>query len=120
MTTPARDERGRLLPGNTGNPNGRPKRETEQSILDAIRRALPPEVIEAKIKRALEIAEETNSARGMIAVLEFAAAYSLGRPTVRVEQTANAHAELSELMQAGVAEAMKHWQEAAQEEEAEL
>ena len=81
-----RDEKGRLLPGHSQPGPGRPKRETEQAILHAITSALSPAEITSAIKTALDLAIEQKSARGIIAVLELAAGYGIGKPTVRVEQ----------------------------------
>lgn len=79
-----RDERGRFLPGSSGGP-GRPSRRREEELLQAIKAAFPPEVLTEKLQRALEMAEAQQSPRGMVAVLSFAAAYSLGKPTQRIE-----------------------------------
>lgn len=75
---------GKFAPGNPGGP-GRPPRTQEQQMLDTIKATMPPARIEAAIQRALELAEETKSWRGYLAVLEFAAAYTLGRPAIRLE-----------------------------------
>jgi hypothetical protein len=86
-TDNARDPNtGRLLPGHPGLPGaGRPAREREKAVLDAIRDAIPPEEIKANLRKALEIAIEQKSARGIIAVLEFAAGYAVGKPVQRVD-----------------------------------
>jgi hypothetical protein len=55
-------------------------------MLASIRASMPPERIEATIAEALEIARATNSWRGIMAVVEFSAAYSLGKPIARIEQ----------------------------------
>ncbi len=87
MSDRDRDERGRLLPGHSSPGPGRPKKETERAILDAITSALSPAQITEAIQTALEIAIETRSARGIVAVVELQAAYGIGKPTIRVEKT---------------------------------
>ena len=80
-----RDPNGRFTTGNPGGP-GRPRREQEQAILEAITNAIPPVQIGEALRTALDIAIETRSARGIVAVLELQAAYGIGRPTIRVEK----------------------------------
>jgi hypothetical protein len=87
VLTPDRDDRGRFAPGNNaGVGHGRPRRSQEEAMLAAIKSSMPPERIEATIAEALEIARATNSWRGIMAVVEFAASYSLGKPIARIEQ----------------------------------
>lgn len=85
-TSPLHMANGKFAPGNPGGP-GRPTRTQEQQMLDTIRATMPPEKIEATIQRALELAEVTQSWRGYMAVLEFVAAYTLGKPISRVEES---------------------------------
>lgn len=80
-----RDEKGRFTKGNPGGP-GRPKRAEEIALLDAISTTFPPELVQQTLQDALRLAKEQNSARGMIAVLEFAANYALGKPVQRTQE----------------------------------
>ncbi len=99
MTTEViRDPSGRFLPGNSGGP-GRPKREVEESILNAIRSALSPAEIEGAIRIGLQLAIEQKSTRGIVAILELAAGYSIGKPIQRTESDGNN----------AMAEAMENW-----------
>ena len=82
-----RDERGRLLPGHHSPGPGRPKRETETAILNAITSALSPAQITEAIQTALDLAIEQKSPRGIVAVLELAAGYGIGKPIARTEKT---------------------------------
>jgi len=96
-----RDERGRLLPGHHQPGPGRPKRETEQAILQAITEALDPATIKAAIIEALQIAREQRSPRAIVAVLELAAGYGVGKPVARIHtQETNPIAEALEAMRA--------------------
>nr|AGC72347.1 hypothetical protein [uncultured bacterium A1Q1_fos_2004] len=63
-------------------------------MLDTIKATMPPEKIEAIMLRALELAEETKSWRGYLAVLEFAASYALGKPTPRPEAEKENHIDV--------------------------
>lgn len=86
VLTPDRDGKGRFQPGNTaGKGFGRPKRSQEEQMLTAIKASMPPEKIAATIDGALQIARSTNSWRGLMTVVEFAAAYGLGKPVARIE-----------------------------------
>lgn len=76
---------GKFAPGNPGGP-GRPPRTQEQEMLATIKATMTPAKIEETIQRALQLAEETKSWRGYLAILEFCAAYTLGRPAIRIEQ----------------------------------
>lgn len=80
-----RDANGRFVPGVVNPSPGRPKKAQEKAILDKIRGTFPPEKVEEYLKTAMKIAEDQNSARGMLAVLEFAASYTLGKPVQRIE-----------------------------------
>ncbi len=64
-----RDEKGRLLPGHSSPGPGRPRREQEAKILEALRGAFSPEEIAQGLRRAFDLAERQGSARGMIAAL---------------------------------------------------
>ena len=77
---------GKFAPGNqAGKGFGRPKRTQEEQMLTAIKASMPPEKIAATIDEALEIARSSGSWRGLMSVVEFAAAYGLGKPIARVE-----------------------------------
>lgn len=76
---------GRFQPGVSGNPAGRPKRVQEEAVLHALSNHYPPERLIAIIDKALEIAEETKSARGMMKVVETVFDRLWGRPSVRIE-----------------------------------
>jgi hypothetical protein len=82
-----RDLLGRFAPGWAGGP-GRPSKAQEQAFLDAIRASMTPGEVTAYIRKALQLAEEQNSARGLVAVLEFVRDSTSGRPVQREpEQT---------------------------------
>ena len=80
-----RDQSGRFVPGHAPTSPGRPKREVEESILNAIRSALSPAEIEGAIRIGLQLAIEQKSTRGIVAILELAAGYAVGRPVARAE-----------------------------------
>lgn len=82
---PDRDERGYFLPGHGVKSPGRPKRESELAMLNAITSTFTPDEVTKLLKDALDIAKEQKSARGMVAILEFIADRTLGKPTIRVE-----------------------------------
>jgi len=80
-----RDQSGRFVAGHAPTSPGRPKREQERMILDAIANALSPAEIEFAIREGLRLAIEQKSTRGIVSVLELCAAYSIGRPVARSE-----------------------------------
>lgn len=81
--TVTKDSRGRWLPGVSGNPaGGRPKAQ-ETAYLNAIKLAVPPEQVTEYLRKALDLAVKQNSARGIIAVLEFIRDTTLGTPVRR-------------------------------------
>jgi hypothetical protein len=65
---------------------GRPA-SSNQAYIDAIKAEYPPDRLVGMMAEAFDMAVETNSWRGMVAVMEFAANYSLGKPVKRVEST---------------------------------
>lgn len=65
---------------------GRPPAPT-QAYIDAIKAHCPPEKLVEMMQEAFDMAVETNSWRGMVAVAEFMAAYGLGKPVKRVESS---------------------------------
>lgn len=79
-----RDERGRLLPGSRIPGSGRKSKAYESQLVESLRKALPPDKLEWWIDKALKIAEYQQSARGIIAVLEFATSYAAGKPVQQV------------------------------------
>ena len=81
-----RDKSGKFLTGNSGGP-GRPTRAHETAVLDALRGSFPPERLIAALEDALQIAQSQNSARGMLAVVEFIASYVIGKPVPHVEKS---------------------------------
>ena len=90
VLTPDKGERdpgtGRFQPGNqAGRGYGRPKRSQEEQMLTAIKASMPPERIQATLAEALEIARSSGSWRGLMSVVEFCAAYGLGKPIARIE-----------------------------------
>ena len=93
-----RDEAGRFLPGHAIPGPGRPPKAQELAVLDAIKTTFTPEMVQEYLKRAMQLAEEQKSARGMVAVLEFAAGYTLGKPIARVEQQPHGLAAIVEML----------------------
>lgn len=88
-----RDENGRFLPGNPGSP-GRKPRATEQEYLSELKQTFPPDVLAAKLKRALEMAEQQNSPRAMATVAELILSYTLGKPKQSLQVSSGDSAEL--------------------------
>lgn len=80
-------------PGGPGRPKGR--RENREYV-EAIKAGYPPERILALLEEALDLAIETRSWRGVLAVVEFAAAYTLGKPKQTVVSTGSV--SLAELL----------------------
>lgn len=83
MSDNNRDERGRLLPGHSLPSPGRPPKAREQQMLDAITSAVGPDELKELIREAISIARSTQSARGLLAIAEFVADRSLGKPVAR-------------------------------------
>lgn len=76
---------GRFQPGNkAGVGHGRPPRAKEEEMLAAIKDTFSAEELRAVLREALEIARSTQSARGLLAVAEFCANYSLGKPATTI------------------------------------
>src|SRR6476469_9642548 len=101
-----RDNRGRFAEGNPGGP-GRPKRQHEEAVLDALRGSFPPERLISILEDALLITQSQNSARGMLSIVEFISGYALGKPIARVERAGGNAIE----------EAMVRWKEMQQQTE---
>ena len=66
------------------------------TILDSIRSTFPPDVVAEHLRTAMRLATEQNSARGIVAVLEFAAGYTLGKPIQRIVTTEGGLADMAE------------------------
>jgi hypothetical protein len=56
-------------------------------MLDAITDAISPDELRSIIQEAISIARSTQSARGLLAVAEFVADRTLGRPAVKLQTT---------------------------------
>ncbi|CAN5441794.1 hypothetical protein BH10CHL1_BH10CHL1_17980 [soil metagenome] len=74
---------GRFKKGNPGGP-GRPKKAAELAMLNAIKSTFTDEQIKGYLKQAMETAVEQKSSRGMIAVLEYIADRTLGKPVQQI------------------------------------
>jgi hypothetical protein len=83
--TAERDERGRLLPGHSVK-GGRKPSEMSVMLLRAISGVYSPEEVVEYLRIAMDIAIKNNSSKGIMQVLEFQAAYGIGRPTIRIEK----------------------------------
>lgn len=77
-----RDELGRILPGSTGNPNGRPKKKTEERVFDMLSAKMDDERLSNVLDALIDGAE-----RGEFRKLELLMAYLAGKPLQRVEHT---------------------------------
>lgn len=86
----ARDEKGRLLPGHTANPGGRPKEAKE--VVNALR--LQGDVFVAKI---LELCEQGN-----VEALKLGMAYAYGKPTQTIKHGADGDVNLFQLVMASM------------------
>lgn len=64
-------------PGGPGRPKGR---STDSEYAAAIREGLPPERMLALMETALDLSIKRNSWRGVLAVVEFAVKYLVGKP----------------------------------------
>ena len=94
----ARDERGRLLPGSTLNGAGRKSRQYERDMIEAVKNVLTPENIEFYLNKALELAIDQKSARGILATLELGLAYGAGKPVQQVVRDTGKTELLQELL----------------------
>lgn len=79
-----RDERGRFLKGVVNPSPGRPHRAHEQEIINSLRAWMTGDELVEKLKRAMELAEGSKSARGMLAVVEVVLDRLMGKPAVTV------------------------------------
>lgn len=89
-----RDLAGRWLPGHAPRSPGRPKGNS-RAILKAINAVLTPEVTEESLRWALAMAKELRSPKAVLAILEFAASYQIGKP---VAKSITTHAPWEALM----------------------
>lgn len=80
--TAARKANGQWSKGVSGNPNGRPKRSTEERYLRALRRYVTLEDWEKVVKTALARAKAGDSA-----ARQWLSDYLIGKPTQRMEHT---------------------------------
>jgi hypothetical protein len=78
-----RDAKGRLLPGHSVKSPGRPPKEKEDAILNAIRDAFTPAELVSILREALIVARNTNSARGMLSSIQTMLDYAVG-PAKRI------------------------------------
>jgi hypothetical protein len=74
--------------GGAGGP-GRPKAVDNREYISAIKQGFPPERIVELLELAIQEATNTHSWRGIVAAVEFAAAYSLGKPKQTIQATGN-------------------------------
>jgi hypothetical protein len=81
-------DNGRFGKGNSGGP-GRPKKEVELAMLEAINTTFTREEIQDFIRQAMQVAIDTKSARGMVSVLDFVTDRTLGKAVQQVTVTEN-------------------------------
>ncbi len=75
-------------PGHKGGP-GRPKRKQEEAFIDAAADVFSPAEYTFYLRKALEIALDNNSTRGIILVLNHIRDTAFGRPQQRVRKDVN-------------------------------
>jgi hypothetical protein len=78
----------RFTPGGEPGP-GRPKAIDNRDYIAAIKQGFPPERIVELLELAIQEATNTHSWRGIVAAVEFAAAYSLGKPKQTIQSAGN-------------------------------
>ena len=79
------DARGKFARGNTIGARGRMPRQTvDMAYIDAFRAGMPPDRVMALLDKAIELAIATKSARGIMAAVQFATDYTLGKAKQRV------------------------------------
>jgi hypothetical protein len=84
--SPDHEWSGKFSPGNqAGVGKGRPKKEQEIAVLEAVKRAAPPERIEFAIDQMFLLAEKHSSWKAYDRAVTLALEYQVGKPTARVE-----------------------------------
>lgn len=83
---PARDSLGRLLPGNTANPSGRPKQQA--ALLQAALRECTEDDVRAIFRRMIDLAEK----KGSVKAAELVLGYAIGKP-VQTREYGLSHAD---------------------------
>jgi hypothetical protein len=81
VPAPKKENRGRWLPGQSGNPSGWAKKDIK--VLHAIHEGYPPDRIIGLLDEALEIARKHNSYRGIMEVARTVIEYTVGKPVQR-------------------------------------
>lgn len=81
--TNGRDEKGRFIPGQSGNPSGRKSRETEQHYLDLLRKG----VSDADARAIIQVAVAKAKTRGGHLERKWLFDYLIGQPVQRVAPT---------------------------------
>ena len=76
---------GQFAPGHAS--PGRKPKSTEKAYLDAVKQAMPPEVIADLLAEALQLARDTRSWRGMAEIISIALQYGAGKPTQKTVTT---------------------------------
>lgn len=79
---------GRFVKGNRFRPPvtpgaGRPRKLDSKVMLEAIHDAFTPEEITQLLRRAVEIAEKNDDAKGVLEVARLVLAYAIGKPVQR-------------------------------------
>lgn len=80
-TKPLRDERGRLLPGYSGNPTGRTN--ADRAMARAIHAEYSPDRVVSMLQDTWDSAAGRNSWRGMLEVTRLVIEYTIGKPVAR-------------------------------------
>ena len=83
-----RDENGRFVKGQSGNPNGRPRLDEEQRYLRTLRKALPEKDV-----RAIVAALVSRAKRGDSRAAQLLLEYAIGKPTQYVKTDTEMHIE---------------------------
>lgn len=87
-------------PGQSGNPKGRPRKEVEEEVQEAINRGASGARIEASLNRLWELAEQYGSWKAHEAYLKLALPYQLGNPNQRIIHQDDAFNQILEAMRA--------------------
>lgn len=83
-----RDGKGRFAKGNSFRPpefhgGGRPRKLDAKEVLEAITNEFTPVEIGTMVRRAYDIAVDTDDAKMVLEVARFIAAYAIGKPVQR-------------------------------------